>query len=52
MTFLVTTPRMGRFFAEISRPAVAGAPPSPPSAETIQQFLQTAARYGYWNSVP
>ncbi|MDR0360384.1 MAG: cupin domain-containing protein [bacterium] len=52
VTVLVTTPRMGRFFTEVSTPAVAGAPPSPPSAETVRRFLETAARYGYWNGGP
>jgi len=53
VAFLTTTSRMGRFFREIGAPAVAGAnSPVPPSEETIRHFLQTAARYGYWNATP
>jgi quercetin dioxygenase-like cupin family protein len=53
IAFLITTSKMGRFFGEISKPAVVGTrSPMPPSEETIQHFLKTAARYGYWNATP
>ena len=25
---------------------------APPSPEAIERFLQTSARYGYWNATP
>ncbi len=48
---IVSTVKMGRFFREIGRPVIPGGPPpGPPSAEIIWRFLETAARYGYWNA--
>jgi quercetin dioxygenase-like cupin family protein len=47
---LVSTCRMGRFFREISVPAAFAT--GAPSGETIRHFLQTSARYGYWNATP
>jgi quercetin dioxygenase-like cupin family protein len=50
---VVTTPMLGRFFREVGRPVVAGGPPAgPPSAETLERFLETARRYGHWNGTP
>ncbi len=37
---MVSTARMGRFFREVAAPA------------TFEHFLETAARYGYWNASP
>jgi hypothetical protein len=48
---LVSTCRMGRFFDEVGR-SVASGIPTAPSEETIRHFLETAARYGYWNAPP
>jgi quercetin dioxygenase-like cupin family protein len=48
---ITTTPKLGRFFQEIGRPA-AGAPPAPPTPEDVGRFVQVAARYGYWMASP
>jgi quercetin dioxygenase-like cupin family protein len=51
--FIVTTPRMGRFFEEVGTPVRLQAhPPGPPAPETVRHFLATAERYGYWNATP
>ncbi|MGB3390632.1 MAG: cupin domain-containing protein [Pseudaminobacter sp.] len=49
IAFLTTTSKMGRFFKEIGTP---GGPGSKPPEETVRHFLETAARYGYWNATP
>jgi mannose-6-phosphate isomerase-like protein (cupin superfamily) len=49
---IVSTSKIGRFFREIGKPVVKGARPAPPSPSAIEQFLATAARYGYWNATP
>jgi quercetin dioxygenase-like cupin family protein len=48
---IVTTPKMGRFFRELGVPAGTGGS-EPPDDATIQRFLLTSARYGYWNATP
>lgn len=51
--FIVTTPRMGRFFEEVGTPAGLGTHPAgPPSPEALRHFLAIAERYGYWNATP
>jgi quercetin dioxygenase-like cupin family protein len=40
---VVSTTRIGLFFREVA---------GPPSPETIEHFLRTADRYGYWNATP
>lgn len=52
VSICISTPTMGRFFIEAGTPVTPGAPPAPPSAEVIQRFLDTAARYGYWTATP
>jgi quercetin dioxygenase-like cupin family protein len=54
VAIVVSTSRMRRFFREIGTPVTPEArqPPGPPSAEAIQRFLETAARYGHWNATP
>jgi uncharacterized RmlC-like cupin family protein len=53
VTIVVSTARMVRFFREIGTPVGPGATPSgPPSDETVQRFLETAARYGHWIASP
>jgi quercetin dioxygenase-like cupin family protein len=49
---IVSTSRIGRFFRELGVPVIPGAPPRPPSPEVARRFLDTAARYGYWNASP
>lgn len=46
---VISTAKIGRFFREIGTPV--GAPP-PSAAAVLQRFLETAARYGYWNATP
>ena len=52
VAIVVSTPTMGRFFRDIGRPVIAGAPLSPPSPQVIRHFLETAERYGHWNATP
>lgn len=49
---VTSTSKIGRFFRELGAPIAPGAAPRPPSAEDVQRFLDTAARYGYWNATP
>ncbi len=49
---IVSTDRIGRFFQEVGSPIVPGRQPAAPTPEAIQHFLETAARYGYWNATP
>ncbi|MCR0983789.1 cupin domain-containing protein [Roseomonas populi] len=44
---LVSTARMGQFFAEIGEPVArsGGAPPTP---ERVARFIDAARRYGFW----
>jgi quercetin dioxygenase-like cupin family protein len=53
VTVIVTTPNLGLFFREVGTPVAPGSEPmGPPSQETIEHFLETAKRYGYWNATP
>jgi quercetin dioxygenase-like cupin family protein len=45
---MTSTRRIGTFFREIA--ALDGS--CPPSQETLDHFLATAERYGYWNATP
>ncbi|MEI9999555.1 MAG: cupin domain-containing protein [Verrucomicrobiota bacterium] len=47
---VVTTARMGRFFREVGRRAVART--GPPSPEELQRFVETSARYEHWLGSP
>jgi quercetin dioxygenase-like cupin family protein len=49
VSIIVSTVKMGRFFCEVGSPVESALPPSP---ETIERFLETAERYGYWNAPP
>lgn len=50
---IASTATIGRFFLEIGARMTPGPPPSgSPSADRMQRFLATAARYGYWNASP
>lgn len=41
--------RRGRFFLEVGKPVLPTLrPASPPTPEAVRDFLETAARYGYW----
>jgi quercetin dioxygenase-like cupin family protein len=51
---LVSTNRIACFFREVGTPvaprgSTAGVPPS---EAVVEHFLETAARYGYWNATP
>lgn len=50
--FIVSTSKIGRFFQEVGVPVREGLPSLPPSTAEIQRFLDTAAKYGYWNATP
>jgi len=53
VAIVVSTPRIGRFFREVGTPVdPADTTARPPSDAAIQQFLQVAERYGYWNATP
>lgn len=49
---IVTTPRLGRFFQELGKPFVPGAPPRKPAPDVLEHFLRVSADYGYWNASP
>jgi len=50
---IASTTTSGRFFPELGVPVAPGsAPPGPPSTDRVQLFLETSARYGYWNASP
>ena len=50
---IASTARLGRFFRELGAPITPGSPPPEPlSADRVQRFLATSARYGYWNASP
>ncbi|WP_246585044.1 hypothetical protein [[Mycobacterium] fortunisiensis] len=48
MDLIITTPRIGRFFREVGRPA--GSPPM--TAQELAHFVDTAHRYGYRLGTP
>lgn len=47
---IASTSKIGRFFREVGTPAGQRAPG--PSADRVEQFMRTAARYGYRNATP
>jgi quercetin dioxygenase-like cupin family protein len=50
---LISSANMYRFFREIGTPVRPGARlAGPPSAATMQRFLEVSERYGYWNASP
>jgi quercetin dioxygenase-like cupin family protein len=49
---ITTTPKIGKFFQEIGRPAVAGARLKPPGPDDLQRFAHLAASYGHWLGSP
>lgn len=51
VSIVISTPAMGRFFLDAGTPVTAK-PSGPPSAQVIQRFVETAARYGYWTAGP
>lgn len=53
VTIIVSTVKIGRFFAELGTPAGPdGTTAWPPPEHAIRRFLETAERYGYWNASP
>jgi quercetin dioxygenase-like cupin family protein len=53
VAIIISTAKIGNFFREIGRSIVPGSPASSaPPLETIQHFLRTAERYGYWIATP
>ena len=49
---LVTNAELGRFFEEIATPVGPDFVPGPPTAKAVSNFVETAARYGYWLGSP
>ncbi|HEX6925172.1 MAG TPA: cupin domain-containing protein [Longimicrobiaceae bacterium] len=49
-TLMVTTKKMGRFFAEVGRSADEAS--GPPTMEDLEHFAEVSAKYGYWNATP
>jgi quercetin dioxygenase-like cupin family protein len=47
---MITTARLGRFFAEAGRPVTG--PPSPPAPGDVARFTAVAARYGHTLGTP
>jgi quercetin dioxygenase-like cupin family protein len=52
VSYIVSTPRMARFFLEIGNVLTPGAAVPPVTPETLRHFQETAQRYGYWNATP
>lgn len=52
VSYIVSTPRMARFFLEIGNVLTPGAAVPPVTPETLRHFQDTAQRYGYWNATP
>jgi quercetin dioxygenase-like cupin family protein len=54
VTYIITTPKLGKFFQEVGRPI--GNTDQPVPAEDIADFLarygSAAGKYGYWNATP
>jgi quercetin dioxygenase-like cupin family protein len=48
---ITTTPKLGRFFQEIGRPATTGVSPPPPTPDELEHFARVANKYGYWQAV-
>ena len=49
---ITTTPKIGRFFREIGKPARPGVPSAKPTPEELEKFARVAEHYGYWNASP
>ncbi len=47
LQIIITTPRMGRFFREVGTRVPEGRV-TPPAAEDVNRFRETAARYGHY----
>ena len=47
---LVTSARLGRFFQEVSKPAIE--PPQPPTPDDVARFIATSSEYGYTLGTP
>lgn len=53
VSIVVTTARMGAFFAEIGTPLAPGERSAwPPSPAAVERLLGAAARLGHWNASP
>ena len=53
VSIVVTTARMGAFFAEIGTPLAPGERPAgPPAPDAVERLLRAAARLGHWNASP
>ena len=50
VTLIITTPRLGRFFAEVGRPDTGK--PQPVTPEDLERFIRASDKYGYWNASP
>jgi hypothetical protein len=53
VSIVIITAKLSDFFKETGKPMPSGDTPAwPPQPEAIDQFLETAGRYGYWNASP
>ena len=50
VALFITTPKMGRFFQEVGKPATGT--PQPVTPEDLVRFLAVSTKYGYWNATP
>lgn len=50
--YVISTSKLGKFFQEVGVPVQHGVASRAPSAADIEAFMNTAARYGYWNATP
>ena len=54
VAYVITTPKLARFFKEVGRP-VAGAAQQPPPGDIgnfLARYENVSAKYGYWNATP
>jgi hypothetical protein len=47
---IISTDKIGHFFQEVGSPIILGRRPARPTADVFRCFLETSARYGYWNA--
>jgi quercetin dioxygenase-like cupin family protein len=50
VTLIITTPKLGQFFAEVGRPDIGK--PQPVTPEDLTRFMRASEKYGYWNATP
>ena len=54
VSFIITTPKLGKFFQEVGRPIKSTDQPVTPEdiADFVARFQSVAGKFGYWNGTP